>query len=125
MKKARPRQEVMNGMTSKVELLCGNLYVTVNTDENDNPFEVFLQLGKAGGCGYSQLEALARTISLSLRSGVALTEVSKQLKGIRCPQQSFSKGKTYFSCADAVAIALDELNELVECKKTNTCEISK
>lgn len=120
MKKARPRQEITNGMTSRVELLCGNLYVTLNTDENGNPFEVFFQLGKAGGCGYSQLEALARTISLSLRSGVAIEEVIKQLKGIRCPQQSFSKGKTYFSCADAVAIALEDLNKLLESNKKET-----
>lgn len=118
MIKAKSRDEVMTGMTSKVELMCGNLYVTVNCDHDGNPFEVFIQLGKAGGCGYSQLEALARMISLSLRSGVSIDEVISQLKGIRCPSQSFSKGKSYFSCSDAIAQVLIEIRKLMKVKKS-------
>jgi ribonucleoside-diphosphate reductase alpha chain len=106
--KKKARCEVMVGTTVKVELMCGNLYVTINYDEENKPFEVFLQLGKAGGCGYSQLEALARMISLAFRSGVSAEEVVSQLRGIRCPTVSYSSGKRYLSCADAVAMVLQD-----------------
>ena len=105
----KPRAEVMLGLTEKVELMCGNLYVTVNYDEEGNPFEVFIQLGKAGGCGYSQLEGLARMISLALRSGVQVDDVIEQLKGIRCPTVSYDNGRKLLSCSDAVAMGLREI----------------
>ena len=107
--KKKPRPEVMLGLTEKVELMCGNLYVTVNYDEEGVPFEVFIQLGKAGGCGYSQLEGLARMISLAMRSGVSVDEITEQLKGIRCPTVSYANGKQFLSCADAVAMVLREM----------------
>jgi len=104
----RPRPEVTHGTTSKVLTGCGNLYVVTNTDENGQPFEVFTQMGKAGGCAASQLEAIARLISLALRSGVDGKAIVEQLRGIRCPAPAWYKGAKIFSCADAISQVLEK-----------------
>ncbi|MBU1112780.1 MAG: vitamin B12-dependent ribonucleotide reductase [Candidatus Omnitrophica bacterium] len=104
----KPRPEVILGTTTKVTTGCGNLYITVNQDEEGSLFEVFTQMGKAGGCAASQLEAVGRLVSLSLRGGIDIKVVVEQLKGIRCPSPSWDKGKKIFSCADAIARVLEK-----------------
>jgi len=104
----KPRPEVILGTTTKVTTGCGNLYITVNQDEENNLFEVFTQMGKAGGCAASQLEAVGRLVSLALRGGIDIKVIVEQLKGIRCPSPSWDKGKKIFSCADAIARVLEK-----------------
>ena len=103
----RPRPTTITGTTTKVTTGCGNLYVTINDDEGGNPFEVFMSMGKAGGCAGSQLEAIGRLVSLVLRSGVAPEVMISQLRGIRCPSPSWEKGGRIFSCSDAIARVLE------------------
>ncbi|MBM3498513.1 MAG: vitamin B12-dependent ribonucleotide reductase, partial [Armatimonadetes bacterium] len=76
--KPRARPDVVQGQTRAVTTGCGKLYVTINADEH-GPFEVFAQMGKAGGCAASQSEGLARLASLALRSGVDPEQIVKQL----------------------------------------------
>ncbi|MBD3264228.1 MAG: adenosylcobalamin-dependent ribonucleoside-diphosphate reductase, partial [Candidatus Omnitrophica bacterium] len=104
----KPRSEVIIGTTTKVTTGCGNLYITLNQDEEGNFFEVFTQMGKAGGCAASQLEAVGRLVSLALRGGIDVKVVVEQLKGIRCPSPSWDKGKKIFSCADAIGRVLEK-----------------
>ncbi len=104
----RPRPTVTKGTTTKVGTGCGNLYVTINEDDKGLPFEVFTQMGKAGGCAASQLEALARLASLALRSGIEINTIIEQLRGIRCPAPSWEKGGRIFSCADAIARVIEQ-----------------
>ncbi len=99
----RPRPEVVIGTTTKVATGCGNLYVTINVDEDGRPFELFTQMGKAGGCAASQLEAIGRLVSLGFRSGIDMRSIIEQLRNIRCPSPSWEKGQRIFSCADAIA----------------------
>ena len=67
--KPRRRPEFTQGFTEKAIAGCGNLYITVNADEN-GICEVFTNLGKGGGCP-SQTEATSRLVSLALRSGLS------------------------------------------------------
>ncbi len=103
--KPRPRPGFITGGTHKLASGCGNIYVTINQDEH-GLFEVFSSMGLAGGCKGAQSEAIARLISLALRSGVAVDAVIKSVKGIRCPTPGFGEGVKVNSCPDAIAQAL-------------------
>jgi ribonucleoside-diphosphate reductase alpha chain len=102
----RTRPRVVSGKTIKMVTGCGNMYVTINEDEF-GPCEVFTSLGKSGGCTSSQSEAIGRLISLALRSGVKPEKIIEQLRGIRCPSPVIFQGESIFSCADALAKAIE------------------
>jgi ribonucleoside-diphosphate reductase alpha chain len=103
----RARPDITFGTTEKVPLGCGrNLYVTVNEDAA-GLCEVFIQMGKSGGCTASQSEAIGRLVSLTLRSGIETQAIYEQLKGIRCPSPSWHNGTSILSCADAIGKAIE------------------
>ncbi len=106
----RPRPTVTMGITERMKIGCGNLYVTVNYDEN-GICEVFTSTGKAGGCP-SQSEATARLASIALRSGISVEEILDQLKGIRCPSTVRQQGMQCTSCPDAIAKVIKKVYEM-------------
>jgi ribonucleoside-diphosphate reductase alpha chain len=114
-KKPRKRPDSIQGTTRKIGTGCGNLYVTINDDEH-GAFELFAQIGKAGGCAASQTEAIGRLISLALRAGVDPKALSKQLKGVRCPSPAWNNGDKVFSCADGISKALAQHIEDLDTK---------
>ena len=75
---------MVQGITDRVRTGHGNMYVTVNFSRTGIPFEVFSNLGKAGGCDSAQLEAISRLASLALRSGIEKEQIVEQLRGITC-----------------------------------------
>ncbi|MDO8654978.1 MAG: adenosylcobalamin-dependent ribonucleoside-diphosphate reductase, partial [bacterium] len=104
----RKRPDMMAGKTYRMNTGYGKLYVTVNNDEKGVPFEVFATIGKSGGFFQEQSEAICRLISLSLRSGVKVEEVVKDLKGIRGPMPIFTERGTVLSLPDAIGRVLED-----------------
>ncbi|MDD3002032.1 MAG: vitamin B12-dependent ribonucleotide reductase [Candidatus Riflebacteria bacterium] len=110
---ARSRPERTFGVTERAKIGCGNLYVTVNSDEK-GICEVFTSLGRNGGCP-SQSEATARLISMALRAGIDVQEIIDQLKGIRCMstlkrEGTMAGGMRVLSCPDAIGKAIEQYN---------------
>ena len=130
VKKARLRPKKVLGSTLLMHTGCGKMYVTINED-NEGVFEVFTQLGKSGGCTATQSEAIARLISLALRSRVETSKIIEQLKGIRCPSPTLTEGGAILSCPDAIAKALEsyisekEMPNLFNEKQTSTSSVTK
>ena len=98
------RPSLIHGVTDRVRTGHGNMYITINYRDG-HPFEVFSNLGKAGGCDSAQLEAISRLISLALRSGIATDQVVEQLRGITCCP-AWDDGTLVRSAPDAVALVL-------------------
>ena len=84
----KPRPRRVQGVTYRVATPLGTAFITVNINGNEEPFEVFANVGKAGSDTASVSEAVGRLISLILRLPSPLTptdrlrEVVGQLKGI-------------------------------------------
>ncbi|HAJ34144.1 MAG TPA: adenosylcobalamin-dependent ribonucleoside-diphosphate reductase [Chloroflexi bacterium] len=68
----RPRPPKLRGATYRKDTPLGTAYVTVNSDERNEPFEVFMNVGKAGTEVTAVSEAMGRLISLILRMPGAL-----------------------------------------------------
>ena len=103
----RRRPSMLKGHTMKVESPLGDLYVTINEDDKGKPFEVFCTVGKAGGAAMADSEAIGRLISLSLRSGIPITAVRDQLRGISCDRAVGVGPQKVLSAPDAIAQAIE------------------
>ena len=101
---------MVSGVTERVRTSHGNIYVTINKDEENRPFEIFGNLGKAGGCDSAQMEALSRMISMALRARIDPEVIVDQLQGITCCP-AWDGGVMVRSSPDAVALALKRHSE--------------
>lgn len=110
----RDRPEELIGITKRMAIGCGKLYVTVNHDDR-GICEIFTSNGKGGGCA-SQSEATARLASIALRAGVGVKEIIAQLRGIRCPSCLRNPNVKSLSCPDAIARVLEEAIDKLENK---------
>jgi ribonucleoside-diphosphate reductase alpha chain len=108
--KPRPRPAITSGVTERIRTGEGNLYITINEDE-EGLSEVFASLGKAGGSAAAQSEAMCRLISLCLRSGLDPATIVKQLKGIGGPNPVWDNGELILSAPDAIGRALERFLE--------------
>ena len=102
----RRRPSVTRGVTERIRTGEGNIYVTINEDDQ-GVCEVFSTIGKAGGNAAAQSEAICRLISLALRSSIDPQEVIKVLKGISGPAPVWENGEQILSTPDAIGKALE------------------
>lgn len=117
----RPRPSRLQGNTYRKDTPLGTAYITVNSDERGEPFEVFMNVGKAGSEVTAVSEAMGRLISLVLRlpAELAPTErlrwVMDEMAGIGGGRPMGFGAKRVRSLPDGVAQVLAEhLAELPE-----------
>jgi ribonucleoside-diphosphate reductase alpha chain len=120
----RPRPDVLHGLTQRIDTGYGKIYVNINEDPTTGePFELFANIGNSGGFTASFTEALAKTISTALRSGVDPDEIASELQGIRSPKVAWDKGEQIQSIPDAIGTAMrryldGEIDEAVPQQQT-------
>jgi ribonucleotide reductase alpha subunit len=110
----RPRPRRLHGATYRRLTPLGTAYVTVNDTDEGEPFEVFMNVGKAGSDVAAVSEALGRLISLTLRMPSSLTpterlqQVVYQLNGIGGGRHLGFGPQRVRSLPDAIAQVLTE-----------------
>ncbi len=120
----------LSGATYKVNTPQGKAFVTINKDESGNPFEVFVQVGKAGSDLLALSEALGRALSGWLRTSSdpshTVREIIVQLLGIGGTRTvGFGKNRVS-SVPDAVAQVLaDEYGVFVRPNGSNVVDDEK
>jgi ribonucleoside-diphosphate reductase alpha chain len=110
-RRKRQRPSVLKGRTLKMNSPLGDIYVTINEDAAGRPFEVFCTLGKAGGAAFADAEAIGRLMSLALRSGVPITAIRDQLRGISSDRAVGVGPNKVLSAPDAIGQAIDRYLE--------------
>ncbi len=100
-----PRPTILKGVTYAHETASGRVHITVNCCD-EKPYEIFVMLGKAGSEERALTEAIGRLLSTSLQSGVSLSKLYKQLRGISSETTYGFGPNKILSVADAVGISL-------------------
>jgi ribonucleoside-diphosphate reductase alpha chain len=104
----RSRPDKLRSTSMRKETPLGTMFVHISEDDRGQPFEVFINLGKAGGAAMANAEAIGRLISLALRSGIPLMEIHKQLRGVSSDRAVGLGPNKVLSLPDAVGIALED-----------------
>ena len=110
----RPRPRRLHGATYRRLTPLGTAYVTVNDTDEGEPFEIFMNVGKAGSDVAAVSEALGRLISFILRMPSSLTpterlqQVVYQLNGIGGGRHLGFGPQRVRSLPDAIAQVLSE-----------------
>jgi ribonucleoside-diphosphate reductase alpha chain len=110
----KPRPHSLRGTTYRRETPIGTAFITVNDSPAGDPFEVFVQVGKAGSDTMAVAEALGRLVSLVLRlpsplpAQRRLEEVISQLARIGGGQPTGFGASRVLSLPDALARTLAE-----------------
>ncbi len=108
----KQRPSVVQGYTRQVNAPEGKINITINSDDQ-GPFEVFVNVGKAGSDISALSEALGRLISINLQllSPLSQTdraqEITNQLRGIGGSRSVGFGSQQVRSMPDAVARALE------------------
>jgi ribonucleoside-diphosphate reductase alpha chain len=101
------RPDRLDGFTAAKETPVGKLFLTLNS-VNGHPVELFAQIGKAGSDISAFTEAIARLMSIALRSGIDPQEVADQLLGIGGSRSIGFGPNRIRSVPDAIGQFLDE-----------------
>ena len=123
--KWRSRPATLHGNTYRKNTPIGTAYITVNANGggDSQPFEVFINVGKAGSDVAADAEGLGRLISLILRMPSPLTpqervqDIVAQLRGIGSGRQQLHDVRAQLLArerrrrAQAIQLPLDRLRE--------------
>ncbi len=126
-----PRPTMVEGVTYQTDTPVGKTWITINHNENDEPFEVFITIGKVGSDVAAMADSLGRMISLNLRingqlpSRERIRQIISQLIGIGGAKSVGFGENRVRSLPDAVAKVLAKhynfrVNGSVEDKMVNS-----
>jgi ribonucleoside-diphosphate reductase alpha chain len=122
------RPNHLNSETFKVDTGNGKMYVTI-TDNDGQPVEVFIFLGKSGQLLNTFTEGLGRVISLALQNNVPVKDICKTLMGINSDsiawhrfEDSDTRPEQILSIPDGIAKLLNKYYLNREVKYTNGAE---
>ncbi|MCW5878392.1 MAG: adenosylcobalamin-dependent ribonucleoside-diphosphate reductase, partial [Anaerolineales bacterium] len=110
----KPRSGVLHGSTYKTETPLGTVFVTVNKNGDEQPFEAFITSAKAGSETAAVSEAIGRLISYVLRLASPISprqrliEIRNQLSGLGGDRQLGLGPRKVRSLPDGVSQALDQ-----------------
>ncbi|MFM8302107.1 MAG: vitamin B12-dependent ribonucleotide reductase [Gemmatimonadota bacterium] len=104
----RSRPDILRSTAIRKETPLGMMFVHITEDDKGQPFEVFINLGKAGGSAMADAEAVGRLISLALRSGISIQQVHRQLRGISSDRAVGLGPSKVLSMPDAIGLALED-----------------
>jgi ribonucleoside-diphosphate reductase alpha chain len=113
----QPRKRRLPGYTYSIDTPIGQAFVTINENEENQPFELFLNTAKAGSETAAVSEAIGRLISYVLRLVSPITprerlaEIVRQLRGIGGARSSGFGLNRVGSLPDGVAKVLSEYLE--------------
>ncbi len=117
----KPRPEMLYGITYRKQTPLGTAFITINSDvKDDEPFEVFMNVGKAGSDTAAVSEAIGRLISLVLRLPSPVNQTKRlqlvvdQLLGIGGGRPLGFGNQRVRSLPDAVAQVLHDYLEKKE-----------
>ena len=105
----KPRPMVVHGSTYQIDTPVGSAFVTINMGANNQPLEIFVNVGKGGSDLTAMSEAVGRLASLVLRlqspvpSLERARQIQKQLQGIGGSKSLGFGDKRVRSLPDAVA----------------------
>lgn len=120
---SRSEIKIIDGTTVRESTSCvKSMYVTVNKTPEGKAFEIFTNA--SGGCK-TNINTIARLISLGLRSGIKVDRIIEELRANQCPacQVLRRQGKQVaLSCSNAIADAIESALGKVKgvTKKTTT-----
>ncbi|MGH7342656.1 MAG: adenosylcobalamin-dependent ribonucleoside-diphosphate reductase [Candidatus Rokuibacteriota bacterium] len=109
-----PRPRRVKGETWEIQSPLGEVYVTLNVTVEDEPFEIFVRVGKSGTDIEAFAEALGRLMSNFLRYNrlpdrrTRLAKIVKQLSGIGGSGHVGFGANRIRSVPDAIARAISE-----------------
>jgi len=112
------RPEILSGRTIKVCSPFGTVFVTLNENEKEDPFELFVNIGKCGSDIAADAEAIGRLCSLLLRISSPVQPkkriewIVQNLAGIGGSRNVDFGQKQIRSLPDAVAFALRQYAEM-------------
>lgn len=129
--KVRSRPDISHGMTIRKDSPLGSVFVTVNSDGQGEPLELFITSGKAGSDITGMAEAMGRLASLVLRIASPMPPVDRlrliaeQLHGIGGARSTgFGKHRVR-SMPDAVGQALGAVLASAEAQPNDALPVAK
>jgi len=96
--------DLLPSKTYKIVFACGTIYLTIDSDENKNPFRIIIRKGKCGNCEGCLLQAIGRLATIIIQEGIPPERISHTLKGIVCGKSAYPNK----SCVDSLSTKIME-----------------